>query len=271
MSAWPGADLVGNRTGRYRLRVPADSASTKGPLRALAFKILSAVTLAGAVIIMAASFAGAAGTSYQGTSGPAGAAGLFQSVVTTETVSTLGGAVSGAIDHSTVTVTVPTGDLLAPQEVTITTGDPSAIGDAGVRGAAAVLTLGITVTDPTTGDKFTGTFASPLTVTIRGSFNPADTVVVYDPTGSAWHPLSGATITTSRISFTIASDPDVAVLTSADKPAVVPPGGGGGADTRVTSGVPLRLEETLGAALFALGLLGVYQLRRSRTRSVGLG
>lgn len=243
-------------------------------LRVPLTKILVALAAACGVIGLVAmvgfsSPAFAAGTGYEGDTGPTGVPGGYQSIITTQTVQTSGGTVTGTIGSDTVTVTVPSeafpsGTFTSGMDVTITSGNAGAIGNGGVSGDTAVIGIGINITDPTTGDKYTGTFPSPITVTIAGTFNPSDAVVLYNATTSSWQTVSGATVTASEVSFTITSDPDVAVLS----PAATQTGAVAGATT-VTTGKPFRLEELIAGALVLMGIVALWRLTRRRPSTRG--
>jgi hypothetical protein len=202
---------------------------------------------------------------YEGVTGASGVPGGFGSVLTTQPVAMTGGSVTATVGANTITVTVPSGALTEDSEVTITSGTASAIGNAGVSGDDAVIGIGINVTD-TSGTKFTGTFGTPISVTISGTFNPADSVVLYDVTSSSWQTVSGASVTSGLVSFSISSDPDIAVLApEAATSSVVdtPPVVAGATD--VTTGKPFLLEGILAGALILTGTVAFLRLRRRKT------
>jgi hypothetical protein len=222
------------------------------------------------IIVLAVGFAAlalptsafAAGSGYEGDTGATGVPGTFGSIITTQEVQTSGGTVTGTDGSYSITVTVPSGAFTQAENVTLTSAVTSGIGTGGVSGDSALLGIGINITDPSSGDKVTGTFTPALTVTITGTFSASsDAVVFYDDTTSAWNALTGATITATEVTFSITADPDVAVLgpasASSDSPAVA------GA-TSVTTGKPFRGEEIIAGALVLFGLVALFWVWRRR-------
>jgi hypothetical protein len=236
---------------------------------------LVAVMGVGCGVVAFSAPAFAAGSGYEGNTGPTGVPGGFASVVTALTIPVSGGTVPATVGGYTVTVTVPSGALTEASVITITSGTTTAVS---ANGENAVVAIGINVTDPSTGDKFTGTFANPIAVTISGTFSPADTVVAYDTTSSSWQTVPGAVVTNGQVNFTITSDPDLAVLASASSVSTTAnstPASGTAASattadppvagaTQVTTGKPFLLEEIIAGALIVMGALALVWLKRRR-------
>jgi hypothetical protein len=219
----------------------------------------AAIGVAAAASVLGTATAFAAGSGYTpsggtGTGAPAGVPGGFTSVLTTGTVQPSGGTVTGSDNGDTVTVTVPAGALTQAAQVVLTAGDVSQIGSAGQAGKDAVVAVGISVM--VNGTKFTGTFPTPITVTIAGNFASGDEVVVYDPSTAGWSPVPGATIANGTATFEITSDPDVAVLASTSSAV-------SGA-TSASTGKPFILEGGVATALVVGGSLFAWRFRRPR-------
>jgi hypothetical protein len=217
----------------------------------------AAIGVAAAASVLGTATAFAAGSGYTpsgGTGTPAGVPGGFTSVLTTGTVQPSGGTVTGSDNGDTVTVTVPAGALTQPAQVVLTAGDVSQIGSAGQAGKDAVVAVGISVM--VNGAKFTGTFPTPITVTIAGNFASGDEVVVYDPSTAGWSPVPGATIANGTATFEITSDPDVAVL--------APTSSAVSGATSASTGKPFILEGGAATALVVGGSLFAWRFRRPR-------
>ena len=221
------------------------------------FQVGAAVGVATAASVLGSATAFAAGNGYapsSGTGTPAGVPGGFTSVLTTATVQPSGGTVTGSDNGNTVTVTVPAGAFTQPAQVVLTAGDVAQIGSAGQAGKQTVVAVGISVLVNNT--TFTGTFPKPITVTIAGNFATGDEVVVYNPSTSSWSPVPGATIANGTATFSITSDPDIAVLASTSSAVT-------GA-TSASTGKPFLLEGGAAAALVLGGTLFAFRFRRPR-------
>jgi hypothetical protein len=205
----------------------------------------------------------AAGTGYEGGNlGPTGVPGGYGSIITSQTVPTTGGTVTGTVSGDTITVTVPSGAFTTSEEVTITSADVTGIGDGGVTGDSAVLGIGINITDPTGETKVTSTFSPALTVAITGSFSATDAVVYYNHGTGTWDTLTGVTVTATEISFSITADPDIAVLASSSTSTA--PGAPVADATTVHTGKPFLLEEIIAGVLVLFGLATLVWVKRRR-------
>jgi hypothetical protein len=218
-----------------------------------------------------------AGASYSGGSGSGGATPAasgpttpsgFTTIATTQTIEPSGGTVNATVGSTTVGVTVPPGALAAPVQVVVTSGSTS-----GLSGlpAGSDPTLAIGIGFEQNGQKVTGTFNAPISVTISDpSITTADQVVIYDPSTSSYVPVSQATnvsnvtVANGKITFEVLSDPYVVALaaSSATASPAIP-----GATTPVT-GVPIVTDAVLGGVLVIGGLLLAVRLRRRALRGV---
>jgi hypothetical protein len=206
---------------------------------------------------------GGTGTATGGPTTPSG----FTDIVTTQTIQPAGGTVTATAGATTVTVNVPAGALAGPVQVVITSGSTSGLSGL-PSGAQPELAIGIAFEQ--NGEKVTGTFSSPITVTIsNSSITTADQVVVYDPSTGTYVPVSQATnvanisVTNGQISFEVLSDPYIVVLAASSTAAApaVP-----GATTPVT-GVPILTETMAGGVLVLASLLLAFRLRRRAARA----
>jgi hypothetical protein len=166
---------------------------------------LAGVIVAGAVVV------GVSATVFAGT-GSAGVPGGFTSVVVTKTVPTSGGTLTGTLNGHQISVTVPSGALTQPVVVAVTWGSPAEIGNAGINGDSAIVAVGLSATNPASGNPVTGYFGQPVTVTITGSFSSADPIVSYSVANARWSTLSGATVTAGKVTFSTTSGMDFAVM-----------------------------------------------------------
>ena len=150
----------------------------------------SALVLAGLGSFSASAFAAGTGYSGSGTGGSSGTTGSpgapagFTSVLTTETIQPSGGAVSAG----GVTVNIPNGDFTVPTQVSILEGTNSAL--TGLpSGVTPVISFGIVFMQD--GSKVTGTFPSPIPVTITNSaVTSTDQVLTYDSATGTYVPAS---------------------------------------------------------------------------------
>jgi hypothetical protein len=196
-----------------------------------------------------------------GGSGPTTPTG-FTDIVTTQTVQPSGGTVTATAGTTTVQVVVPSGALATPFQAVVTSGTTSGLSGL-PSGAQPTLAIGIGFEQ--NGQKVTGTFNTPITVTITdSSITTAEQVVIYDPSTGTYVPVSEATnvanvsVTNGQVTFQVLADPYIALL-AASSAAVAP--AVGGATTPVT-GVPIVTEAAVGGVLVIAGLLLAMRLRR---------
>jgi hypothetical protein len=172
-------------------------------------------------------------------------------IVTSADVGAAGGSITGTVGGSTVTVTVPAGALPS-------TGTQVALTDTAGTAAAPsgdTIVLSFAVNFCVNGSKFTGTFATPVTVTVSDpAIKPGQSLFVLTPSGLV--PVS-ATIGNGSFTITITGDPTFVLVTSSTTATAIP-----GA-TSVVTGKPFVLE---GAVAGALVLFGSFLLLRLRFR-----
>lgn len=207
-------------------------------------------------------YAGGTGTGGSGTTGGAPTPTGFTDIVTTQTIQPSGGTVNATAGSTTVTVTVPSGAFAAPVQVVVSSGTTSGLSDL-PSGAQPTLAIGIGFEQ--NGQKVTGTFNSPVTVTISNpSITTADQVVIYDPSTGTYVPVSQATnvanvsVTNGKVTFQVLADPYIVLLASSSTsaaPAIT------GATSPVT-GVPVVTEAVLGGVFVMAGLMLALRLRR---------
>jgi hypothetical protein len=206
-----------------------------------------------------------AGTSYApppggtpGAPGTSGAPSGFTSVLTTQVVGPAGGTVSAG----GVTVTVPAGAFTVPTDVSILMGTTSAL--TGLPGGSrATLAVGMVFTQ--NGEKVTGTFPTPIAVTIANSaITSADQLYVFQASSGTFVPatsdpnISGITVANGTVTFNVTADPYLAVLSLASTTSAVVPGA-----TVPITGAPVLTEGLVGGLLIAAGLLLAWRLRRA--------
>jgi hypothetical protein len=212
------------------------------------------VAVGAAAILTAAAGAALAARDYgpppPGPSVPGG----FSVVVTSQTVGPEGGTIGPvAAGRLHVTLRVPAGAFPVRVQITVTSPNVSAIGDAGYVGFRAVAGVGIRVQEH--GATYPGTFLKPLTMTVSsGLITESSVVVVWN--GSAFVIDHAAVTRAGSGTVTFDSDPDFAVL--APTSAAIP-----GATTAPT-GKPFLGEAIVAAALLLLGTSGLAYARRSR-------
>jgi hypothetical protein len=204
--------------------------------------------------------------------GPAWAAGStpagFTDAVTTQTIDSSGGTVTGTTGTTSVKVTVPPGAFAAPVQIELSSGPTSGL--TGLpSGSNATIALGVSFEQ--NGQKVTGTFNSPVTVNMSDpGITTANQFVVYNPSTSSYVPVAQAsnvtnvTVSSGLITFQITADPYVVVLTSASATA---PSTVSDATTPVT-GMPLVTEGVLGGVLVIGGTLLALRLRRRSHRGL---
>ena len=200
------------------------------------------VMVAGSAMFLAlAGPASAAGTGYGGagadsTPTPSTTCGSG-AIVTSADVGAAGGSITGTVGGSTVTVTVPAGALPS-------TGTQVALTDTAGTAAAPsgdTIVLSFAVNFCVNGSKFTGTFATPVTVTVSDpAIKPGQSLFVLTPSGLV--PVS-ATIGNGSFTITITGDPTFVLVTSSTTATAIP-----GA-TSVVTGKPFVLEGAVAGAL----------------------
>jgi hypothetical protein len=219
----------------------------------------------------------AAGQSYTGGNapgtGPTGGATTapgFTTILTTQTIQPSGGSVSASSGGSTVSVTIPAGALTTPAQITLSTGSPSGLSGL-PSGASPIVALGVSI--DVNGSKYTGTFNSPITVTISNpGITTADQLLVYDPASGSYVSASQAsnvanvTVSAGKITLQILSDPYVVVSAATGAAATTAVTGA----TSATTGVPVLAEVLGGAGLLAVGILLIWRLRRSSNGATGV-
>jgi len=253
------------RTMGYTSLVHAPHAAGSRNLGLRRASLKGALVLAAAAsgILMTTGTALGAGSSYSGststgtsTGSPSAPAG-YTTVLTTQTVQPSGGTVTAG----GVSVTVPAGDFTSASQVVVTQGTPSDL--TGVpSGSTPVLAIGVSFLQ--NGSKVTGTFPTPISVTITNSaITSADQLEWFDSSTSTFEPASqdpdiqDISVSNGTVTFQVTADPYLALVQTAAAAATAVPG----ATTAVT-GFPVLGEGLLGALLFAAGLLLAWRLRR---------
>ncbi|MHB8318856.1 MAG: hypothetical protein ACYDEP_06465 [Acidimicrobiales bacterium] len=213
-----------------------------------------------AVAVLTPTAAFGAGTGYGPPPPPIPVPGTFGTVMCTQTVSATGGTVTCTVQGATITVTVPSNSFTSPIQIVITAGNCPQIGNAGVPNYNCFLAFGVIVEQ--NGQKYTGTINPPANVTVAlSSINTTDKVVGLNTSNSTYGPISGVSISNGNLSFSISSDPYIAVLApvAASSTTSTVPGA-----TTVTTGKPFLLEGSLAGLLLLVGIsLLVWSTRRS--------
>jgi hypothetical protein len=197
--------------------------------------------------------AGAAGTGYGSSPPPpppATPASVCNAgtVITSSTVSSTGGTVSGAVGASSVSVNVPSGDFSGGVQVAIT--DTSSTATA-PTGDSIVLAFGVNFC--VNGSKVTGTFATPVTVTVTDpAIKPGQSLFIQTANGLV--PVTPGSIGNGSFTVTITGDPDFVLVSNAV--ATVIPGA-----TAVVTGKPFLLEGLVAGCLLLLGCGLLLRLR----------
>lgn len=195
--------------------------------------------------------------------------GGFRAVVTARTIGQDGAAsLSGTVQGGAVAVEAPRGAIPAGSQVRVTTASTpdvtTGLTRVGFAGHRAVATTGVNVYNAD-GTKYTGTFASPVAVTITSpEIKPGDFVVRLDSMTAASR--VPATVTNGSASFTIAEDPYLAVLSGGAGAGQAIPGA-----TEVKTGGRYSVAELTALTVVLIGAMiaatGVVVRRRSaRTR-----
>jgi hypothetical protein len=217
-------------------------------LRAFA---VAATTVAFSVLSSAA--AGAAGTGYGGGTPPPSPPTATSfcdtgTVITSSTVLSTGGTVTGTVGASTVSVNVPSGDFSGGVQVSITDTSTTATAPAG---DTIVLAFGVNFC--INGNKVTGAFAAPVTVTVTDpAIAPGEKLFLQ--TASGLVPITPASIGTGSFTVTITSDPDFVLVAAAVATPI--PGA-----TSVVTGKPFLLEGLIAGGLVLLGCGLLLRLR----------
>jgi hypothetical protein len=200
----------------------------------------------------------AAGSGYGPTAPPPSAvAGGFTSIVTTQTVTSAGGTVTGAAFGATVTVTVPAGSLPNGGQVVLSAGSPGSI-DAG-SGSTVVADISVVFLDPNTGSKLPGPFSPPITVTISDpSIKAGDSMVIVTAPGQTTT-VPGAQVTAGQALVAFTTDPNFAVVQSSTTSV-------SGA-TVAPTGEPFLGEGLIAGALVAAGAAGLVLANRRQRNS----
>ncbi|MGH9103321.1 MAG: hypothetical protein ACRDYD_10150 [Acidimicrobiales bacterium] len=200
-------------------------------------------------VVLAALGTAALGTARavaQGTDVPGG----YTTVVTVQSVPATGGTVSARVDGAAVQVTVPAGAFGGTIQVVLTAPDLSGIGSAGQSGYSAVAGAGVLLESH--GQEVSASGPQPVQVTLSDAqLDQGDRVVSLSPSGS--HVLSGATAASGRVTVSLTSSADLAVVAPASAPI-------GGATTAST-GKPF-VAEGMAAVLLSLGGGSVLVARR---------
>ncbi len=171
----------------------------------------------------------------------------FTTVVSAQTVSSSGATLTGTANGSSVTVSVPSGAFSTPEQISLTSGNPTQVASDAPSGDTVLAAFGI---------NFTGSAPKvPITVTISNASIPAG-ALVYKVTTNGLVQVH-ATVTAGKAVISFSSDPNFVVV--APKGNTV-----AGATTPVT-GLPLENELGTGLGIAILGAaLTVYALRKKR-------
>lgn len=253
--------------------------------RVVARLAVAGMAVGAALAVPAVAFA--AGTGSGGSSaapGPSGVPGGFQTVVSSQVISSTGTTISGSTGGVQFTATVPPTDTNLEDDVfSVTTGVASQIS---VSGATAVAAIGFDFdTDSTLATKVSGTFTTPVQVSLVGNFPTGTEVEYWDTATSAWVPVTTGSSTTApadefaysqaQITFKLSQDPDVAVVEPGATVATAADAGTGSGTgtvagaTTVSTGKPFVLEGVLAALLMVGGGTTVWRIRRMRAQRQG--
>jgi hypothetical protein len=210
------------------------------------------------VVVGTAGPAFAAGSGYTpgGNPSPGGTAtGLPGTVITSTAVQPTGGTVSATVGTASISVDVPAGTFTSATQLVVTDATSSAVTPSS---GSVVVTFGVGFF--VNGTKVSGSFPSvTVTVSVPGAAS-GDTV--YLVSGGALSPVSGASVSSGAVTFTITEDP-VIELVSAPGGATAGTGAIAGGST-VQTGRPV-VGQLAGAFLLLLVggvLLAVRRLRR---------
>jgi hypothetical protein len=223
----------------------------------------SGLLLAGAIVLAGSAFfampAFAAGTNYGGgsstPSGGTSAACAPGSIVTTQTVASSGGTVSGTDGQYSIVVTIPSGAFSSSLQVIIYDASSSAVP---VSGSSLVVTVGVSLCQ--NGSKVSGSFSPPVSVLISGP-NITSSSQSYLLVGSTLEPVSNPNATAGSITCSFSSDAVCEVTTpNASETAAAIPNA-----TSVVTGKPFLLEGAIAGGLFVFGVLLLLRLRFRRT------
>jgi len=218
--------------------------------------LVGAALVAGGGAVALASPAWAAGSGYlpPSTFTVGNVPGGFSQVVTTQTLTTAGGSLSGTIKGATIAMSVPGGALPADTQVVIYA--PTDLQQV----SGAVAGISIVFLNASTGQPLTGTLGKAASVTITdSSIKSGD--IVQEWNGSTYAPYSDASVTSGSATITFTSDPSFVVTPSTLSPASVPQA------TTPTTGVPVLGEGLLAGLLVGAGATGVVLVLRRRSNS----
>jgi hypothetical protein len=222
---------------------------------------LASVVLLGLIMSLAvAAPAGAAGSGYNPTPPPPTSPPAptpcppAGTVISSLTIPPGGGTVSGTVDGSVVTVTVPAGSFPDGAVVAIVDTSPTAVAP---TGNTIVLAFGIYFC--VNGAKFTGTFSPSATVTVTNpGIRPGQTF--FEQIGTTLVPYT-AQIVDGTLTLTIDSDPAFVLVTAVGPASSVIPGA-----TNVVTGKPFVLEGLVGGLLVLAGAALLFVFLRLRLR-----
>jgi hypothetical protein len=145
---------------------------------------------------------------------------LTQVVVPSTTTETYTATANGA----SITVSIPPG-AFGTQTVELAVTQPtlhalvSALSGLGLSGNALVTGIGVDILDPGTGLPVTGSFAVPITVTIRSTAITSSSKVVEFPASGSPFIDANAEVTSGEATVVVSSDPTLAIV----NPSVVVP------------------------------------------------
>ena len=187
-------------------------------------RTLAAAVFVAVGLIAAAPSSYAAGGGYGSGNGPAGVPGGYATVVTTHTFSSDGGSLVANIPGGQAQLTVPAGAFIGALQIAVTVPDlggvEAALRKLGLGNHRVVAAVGIGVSD-TNGHKFTGTFAHPLSLTIKGAaLGVGDKVIQF--TGPSTTTAVAATVSPGAVTVSMLADPDFAVLAPTSAVAALP-------------------------------------------------
>ncbi|WDL96104.1 hypothetical protein [Alicyclobacillus sp. ALC3] len=211
---------------------------------------LLGTAVAATVIAMSTGTALAAGSGYApgGSSvGPGSAAG-FTSVLSAKTLGPTGGTITGNSPMGTATVEVPGGAFTSPEQISLTSGNQSAIAADVPSGDTLLTAFGV---------NFAGALPKkPITLTITNTAIPS-TAEVFKVTASGLTKMN-ARVSAGKVTISFQNDPDfVVVKTTAGN---VP-----GATSPVT-GVPIALDFGAGFGIALLGSVMIFMSRRRESQ-----
>lgn len=187
-------------------------------------RLLASAVFVAVGLIAAAPSSYAAGGGYGSGNGPTGVPGGYAIVVTTHTFSSDGGSLIANIPGGQAQLTVPPGAFIGALQIDVTAPDLEAVEAAlpklGLATYRVVAAIGVAISD-TNGHKFTGTFAHPLILTIKGSSMGVGNKVIQF-TGASTATAVAATVSPGVVTVSMLADPDFAVLAPTSAAAASP-------------------------------------------------